>query len=219
MKLILQIVFTLRLETKLIDPEIADYYYLVSNGTREVDGVNVFEYLVFELNYEPLIVEIDSSTSNSLFVPTSSQQGVEAIGTVSNPVIASGDTLVVAGETFTYTPGTGSVSSGILIGGQSATVDPSVSPGEQMRIIVYNNQGLIQNTNTIVTFTGTVATGPNSLTSNQGDQVTIDGTTLTVDFSSVQAISETSTISESTSVTAGKTIIVDGTTKHLQIFL
>ena len=100
-----------------------------------------------------------------------------------------------------------------MIGGQSATVDPSVSPGEQIRIIVYNNQGLIQNTNTVVTFTGTVATGPNSLTSNQGDQVTIAGTTLTVDFSSVQAISETSTVSESTSVTAGKTIIVDGTTK------
>ena len=203
----------IKIRNETIDPEIADYYYLVSNGTREVDGVTVYEYLVFELNYEPLIVEIDSSTSNSLFVPTSSQQGVEAIGTVSNPVIASGDTLVVAGETFTYTPGTGSVSSGILIGGQSATVDPSVSPGEQIRIIVYNNQGLIQNTNTVVTFTGTVATGPNSLTSNQGDQVTIDGTTLTVDFSSVQAISETSTVSESTSVTAGKTIIVDGTTK------
>ena len=105
-----------------------------------------------------MIVEIDSSTSNSLFVPTSSQQGVEAIGTVSNPVIASGDTLVVAGETFTYTSRTGSVSSGILIGGQSATVDPESS--EQIRIIVYNNQGLIQNTNTVVTFTGTVATGP-----------------------------------------------------------
>ena len=73
----------LKIKNSDIDPEVADYYFLVDNGTRDVDGVTVYEYLVFERNYEPLIVEIDNSSSNSLFVPTGTNSGVEAIGSVS----------------------------------------------------------------------------------------------------------------------------------------
>ena len=58
----------LKLKTQTLI-QISDYYFLVDNGTRDVDGVTVYEYLVFERNYEPLIVEIDNSSSNS-FVPT-----------------------------------------------------------------------------------------------------------------------------------------------------
>ena len=203
----------LKIKNSTIDPEVADYYYLVSNGTKTVDGILVYEYLVFELNYEPLIVEIDSSTSNSLFVPTSSQQGVEAIGSVSNPVISAGDTLVIDGATFSYTPGTGTTSSGISIGGESATVDPVISANERMQMIIYDTNGTIANSNTLVTFRGTTASATTSLSSNKDDEFTIDGTTVTVDYSAVSSISETSTATETTPMSAGETVIVDGVTK------
>lgn len=203
----------LKIKNETIDPEVADYYYLVSNGTRDVSGITVYEYLVFELNYEPLIVEIDSSTTNSLFVPTSSEQGVEAIGSVSNPVIVSGDSLVIDGVSFAYTPGSGTVSSGISIGGDSATVDPVVGPGEKMQMVIYGSTGTIINANTVVTFRGTTATASSSLTSSKDDEITIDGTTLTVDFSGVSSISETSTATETTAIASGETIEVDGVSK------
>ena len=201
----------LKIKNETIDPEVADYYYLVSNATRQVSGITIYEYLVFELNYEPLIVEIDSSTTNSLFVPTSSQQGVEAIGSVSNPVFSSGDAIVVDGESFTYTPGSGSVSTGITI--QGATVDPVVSVGEKMQMVIYGSTGTIVNANTVVTFRGTTATASSSLTSSKDDEITIDGTTLTVDFSGVSSISETSTATETTSIASGQTIEVDSVSK------
>ena len=203
----------LKIKNSTIDPEVADYYYLVSNGTKTVDGILIYEYLVFELNYEPLIVEIDSSTSNSLFVPTSSQQGVEAIGSVSNPVISAGDSLVIDGTTFSYVPGSGTSSSGINIGGESATVDPVVSLNERMQMIVYGSNGTIENSNTLVTFRGTTATATSGLTSQKDDEVTINGTTLTVDFSAVSSISESSTATETTAISAGETVIVDSVTK------
>ena len=135
-----------------VDTEIQGNYYLVSDGTRISNGINVYEYLVFDQTYEPLIVEIDTTTDNSVYIPTSGSIGVEAIGYVSNPTILSGDTLVIDGEIFTYAPGTGSTSTGISIGGNTATADPIVSEGEQVRIVVYGADGLIANTNKTVTF-------------------------------------------------------------------
>jgi hypothetical protein len=203
----------IKIKNETIDPEIADYYYLVSNGTKEVGGITIYEYLVFELNYEPLIVEIDSSTSSSLFVPTSSSQGVEAIGSVSNPVFASGDALVIDGISYTYTPGSGSVSSGIAIGGDGATVDPVISANEKMQMVVYGNNGTIVNSNTVVTFRGTTATATSALASVKDDIIEIDGTPLTIGYSAISSISETSSVTETTAVASGDTIVVDGTTK------
>ena len=113
----------LKIKNSDIDPEVADYYFLVDNGTRDVDGVTVYEYLVFERNYEPLIVEIDNSSSNSLFVP-GTNSGVEAIGSVSYPVFNSGDELVIDGVSHVYTPDAGGGTGGLVLGGTTATVDP-----------------------------------------------------------------------------------------------
>ena len=206
----------LKIRNTDIEPEIADYYYLVENGTREVDGVTIYEYLVFELNYEPLIVEIDSSTTDSLFVPTGSESAVEAIGSVSFPTFASGDALVIDGEQFTYTPGAGGGSTGIVLGGSTATVDPIVSEGEQARIIVYNSSGAIANTNTLITFDGTSATGSNGVTANNGDEFTINGDSITVAFSATQSIEAITQTTISDNLTTGGTLIFDSTNETQQ---
>ena len=152
----------LKIKNAEIEPEITDYYYLVENGTREVDGATIYEYLVFELNYEPLIVEIDNSTSNSLFVPTGSSSGVEAIGSSQEPDFQSGDTLVIDGESFSYVPGAGGATNINITG---TTVDPIVSEGETARLLVYNSNGFIANTNTLIQFDGTSTTGTLGVTS------------------------------------------------------
>jgi hypothetical protein len=201
----------LKIKNTDIEPEIADYYYLVENGTREVDGATIYEYLVFELNYEPLIVEIDSSTTDSLFVPTGSESAVEAVGTVSFPDFSSGDALVIDGEQFTYTPGAGGGTTGIALGGATATVDPVVSEGEQGRLVIYDSNGFIANANTLITFDGTSATGTNGVTAQNGDQFTINGETVTVEFSSTQSIEAVSTTTTSDNLTTGGTLIFDST--------
>ena len=201
----------LKIKNTDIEPEIADYYYLVENGTREVDGATIYEYLVFELNYEPLIVEIDSSTTDSLFVPTGSESAVEAIGTVSFPNFISGDAIIIDGEQFTYTPGAGGGTQGITLGGSTATVDPVVSEGEQGRLVIYDSNGFIANANTLITFDGTSATGTNGVTAQNGDQFTINGETVTVAFSSTQSIEAVSTTTTSDNLTTGGTLIFDST--------
>jgi hypothetical protein len=201
----------LKISNDEIDPTIDGYYLLIANGTKVVDGVTIYEYLVFEEDFEPVIVEIDSATTNSIFVPTNTDSGVEAIGTVSNPIIVSGDILVVDGTSVSYTPSSGTIS-GITILGSVA--NPVVSEGEQARFVVYDDAGLVENgTNTTVTFSGTVAKTTGAFSSTVGDQVTIDGTTLTVDYSASSSISLTSTAIRSSTLTTGNTVIVDGVTK------
>jgi hypothetical protein len=197
-----------------IDPTIDGYYLLIANGTKTVNGATIYEYLVFEEDFEPLIVEIDSATTNSIFVPTNADSGVEAIATVSNPIIASGDVIVIDGTSVSYTPGTTSAS-GISILGTVA--NPTVSEGEQARFVIYNSSGLVENgTNTTVTFSGTVATATGSFSSTYGDQVTIDDTnTLTVDYSGSQSISLTSTATRTSLLTTGNTVVIDGVTKSV----
>lgn len=198
----------LKIKNSEIEPEITDYYYLVENGTRDVDGKIVYEYLVFELNYEPLIVEIDNSTSNSLFVPTGSTSGVEAIGTVSYPEFQSGDTLVIDGESFSYTPGAGG-GGGINLTG--TTVDPIVAENEQARLAVYGSNGFILNSNTVITFDGTSSTGTLGVTSNEGDQFKINNQTVTVQYSSQQSIEAITSITTTDNITAGQTLVFDST--------
>jgi hypothetical protein len=201
----------IKISSDIIDPTIDGYYLLISNGTKTVDGVTIYEYLVFEEDFEPLIVEIDSATTNSIFVPTSTDGGVEAIGTVSNPTIASGDTIVIDNTSFSYTPASGTTSGLTILG---SVANPVVSEGEQARFVIYNDAGLVENgTNTTVTFSGTVATTTSSFSSTVGDQVTIDGTTLTIDYSGSQSISLTSTATRSSTLTTGNTVIIGGVTK------
>lgn len=186
-----------------IDPEINGYYYLVNDGTEAFDDVTVHKYLVFDTDYEPVTVEIDSTTTNSIYVPTSQNIGVEAIGSNSNPILIDGETLVIDGTSFVYEEGTGGSSSGIIIGGTTATPDPIVSEGEQIRLVVYDDAGLIRNANTVVTFGGNNIEAVNSITSNQGDVFSINGTNITVDFSSTQNIEAISSITTSTSIATG----------------
>ena len=192
-----------------VDPEIQGNYYLVSDGTRVSNDLTVYEYLVFDQTYEPLIVEIDTTTDNSVYIPTSGSIGVEAIGYVSNPTILSGDTLVIDGEIFTYVPGTGGTSTGISIGGSTATADPIVSEGEQVRIVVYGDDGLIANTNTLVTFSGTNATATQTVASLAGDKIDINGETITIDYSATQSIRAESTATVTTDLTTGETLVID----------
>ena len=203
----------LKISADQISPTIAGYYMLASNGTKTVSGSTVHEYLVFEEDLEPLIVEIDNETANSVFVPTNTDSGVEAIGSVSNPVFANGDIIVIDGTTFTYAP-SGTTSTGITILGTIA--NPVVLEGEQARFVIYNAGGLVENgTNTTVTFSGTVATTTSAFSSTVGDEVTIDGTTLTVDYAGSQSITETTTATRSSTLTTGNTVVIDGITKTI----
>ena len=201
----------LKISADEITPTIAGYYLMSSNGTKTVNGTTVHEYLVFEEDFEPLTVEIDSTTTNSIFVPTSEDSGVEAIGSVSNPEFTNGETITIDGTTFTYTP-SGTTSSGITILGTVA--NPIVTEGEQASFVVYNESGLVENgTNTTVTFSGTVAKTTGAFSSTYGDQITIDGTSLTVDYSASETISKTTTATRSSALTTGNTVIIDGVTK------
>jgi len=201
----------IKISSDNVDPNIAGYYLLSANGTKTVGGNTIYEYLVFEEDFEPLIVEIDSETTNSVFVPTNTDSGVEAIGSVSNPVFTSGDTIYIDGVNVSYVPSSASAS-GISILGTVA--NPVVSEGEQASFVIYNNSGLVANsTNTTVTFSGTVANTTGSFTSTVGDEVTIDGTTLTVDYSGSQSISLTSSATEDSHLTTGNTVTIDGVTK------
>jgi len=194
-----------------IDPSIDGYYLLAANGTKTVSGSTVYEYLVFEEDFEPVIVEIDSSTTSSIFVPTNTDSGIEAIGSVSNPVFTSSDTLVVDDESFTYSS-SGSSSSGISIKGTVA--NPVISEGEQARFVIYNASGLVENgTNTTVTFSGTVAKTTGAFSSNQGDQITIDTIPLTIDYSNTESISKKTTATRVSPLTTGNTVDIDGTAK------
>ena len=203
----------LKISNENISPSIDGYYLLIANGTKNVNSAVVHEYLVFEEDFEPLIVEIDSATTNSVFVPTNADSGVEAIGSVSNPTISTGEILVIDGTSFTYTP-TAASASGITILGTVA--NPVVSEGEQASFVVYNSGGTVENgTSTRVTFSGTVATTTGSFTSTVGDQITIDGNTLTVDYAGTQSITTTSTATRTSPLTTGNTVVIDSVSKSV----
>lgn len=203
----------LKIANENISPTIDGYYLLIANGTKIVSGTTVYEYLVFEEDFEPLVVEIDSGTTNSVFVPTNADSGVEAIGSVSNPIISSGEVLVIDGTSFTYTPSSASAS-GITILGTVA--NPVVSEGEQASFVVYNSGGTVENgTNTRVTFSGTVAKTTGSFTSTVGDNITIDGNTLTVDYAGTQSVTTTSTATRTSPLTTGNTVVIDSVSKSV----
>jgi hypothetical protein len=201
----------LKISGSEIDPSIADYYLLTLDGTRDVDSVTIYEYLVFEQDFEPVIVEIDVSTTNSIYVPTSTDSGVEAIGTASNPIINIGDTLYIDGTEFVYSSVAGGGASGITILG--STANPVVEPGERASFVIYDANGLVVNTNTTVIFTGTVAQTTGGFSSTYGDQITIDGATLTVDYSATNDINLESNGTTSSTLDTGKTVVIDGVSK------
>ena len=149
--------------------------------------------------------EIDNSTSNSLFVPTGSSSGVEAIGTVSYPDFQSGDTLVIDGESFSYVPGAGGATNINITG---TTVDPIVNEGETARLLVYNSNGFIANTNTLIQFDGTSTTGTLGVTSTQGDQFKINDNVVTVDFSDTTSIEATTSVTTTDNIGTGGTLVL-----------
>ena len=200
-----------------IDPELNGYYYLIDDGTVVSAGTTAYKYLVFDTDFEPVIVEIDSATVNSIYVPTSDNSGVEAIGTKSNPVFINSEVLIIDGGSFTYQEGVGNTATGVIIGGNSATPDPIVSSSDQIRITVYDDTNLIKNTNTIVNFTGTGLTAPNLATSLTGDSIVINGNTntpLIIENSSTQSISAVSSITTSSDLESSSelTVTVDNVT-------
>ena len=190
-----------------VEPKINGYYNLVDNGTREINGDTVFEYLVFDDDYEPVTVEIDSTTDNSVFVPLRTQTlGITATGTISNPVISDGDILEINGAQFTFS--TSTTLGTFSIGGSTATPDPVVSRDDQGRIFVYGIDGQVKNTNTLITFSGTSATTTSVLNSNDGDIININGTDLEIAFSSEQSISVSSSQTETQSLDSNRTLSI-----------
>lgn len=201
----------LRVVSSGIQPEIQGYFYPVYESTQTYNGMPVYLYLIFDMNYEAVIVEIDTSTSNSVYVPTQSIPYVEANGSVVNPNIVDGDTLVINGNSYVYDP-VGVGTTRVQIYGSEFSVNPFVQAGERIRISVFDSFGQLANNNSTVTFTGTVAETENPVTSEIGDQINIDGTILTVAASSDSEIVIVSDNNELTEVPVGSTILVDGQT-------
>ena len=142
---------------------------------------------------------------------TGTNSGVEAIGSVSYPVFNSGDELVIDGVSHVYTPGAGGGTGGLVLGGTTATVDPVISEGEQGRIIVYDSNGFIANTNTLITFDGTSASGTLGVSSVNGDVFNINGEAITVQFSSTQNIEAITSSTETDTIPTGGTLVFNST--------
>ena len=189
----------LKIDSYEIDPKINGYFNLVDDGIKDQNGSIIWEYLVFDTEYEPLMVEIDETTDNSVYVPTSEDSGVEAIGSVSNPLFTVGDELVINGEKYTY-DGTSGSAYGITIGGIDAISDPFVTTGEEARIVVYDENGLPLNSNSVVVFDGTKLSCGVSSTSITGDIILINGVSITIANSSERTITKTSEINKSSNI-------------------
>lgn len=214
----------LKIQNQNIDPEIKGYYYLVLEEEVEISGLTIYKYIVFETNYEPLIVEIDDLSSDSVFVPTPTDSNVEAIGTKANPEFSNGETLFVDGVEYVYNDTTSGVTQ-VTIEADESAANPFVQYKETIRLVVYDQLGVIVNNNTTLELMGTSAIS-SSVTSNIGDQFTIEGTTVTVEPSSVSTILLKSDNPETTNVSNGSTfevnsnvftfgdIVVDGTVSN-----
>ncbi|MDC1446344.1 hypothetical protein N8344_00065 [bacterium] len=201
----------LKIVNSNVDPEIEGNYYFVFEEEIESNDLTLYEYIVFDLSFEPLIVEIDSTTDNSVYVPTASEIGVEAIGYISNPTFDNGDTLHIDGKAYTFAPEKTTIPD-ISIGGDTANPDPIVSPDEQVRIVVYDSNGLIANTNTLVTFSGTNAHADTTVASEKDDEITINGSSLIIDYSATQSIQAESTATTANNLTTGSTLSISSGT-------
>ena len=199
----------LKIISSSINPSIQGYYYPVYNSTQTYNGVDVYLYLIFDMNYEAVIVEIDTSTSNSIYVPTETIPYVEANGTVSNPVFSSGDTIVINSTPYSYNS-SGIGTSTVQIYASEYSVNPFVQEGERIRLSVFDKNGLLINNNSTVLFSGTAIETYADVDSLVGDQITIQGVPLTVGPSSETSISIISDNNEFTEVAIGSTIVLDG---------
>lgn len=197
----------LRIINEEIDPELNGYYNIVDDGTESLDGITVYKYLVFDTDFEPVTVEIDASSQNSIFVPTSENAGVEAISLNSNAQIIEGEVLVIDGNSYTYVENTISTT-GITIGGADATSNPIVSSGEQISITVYDQNNIIKNTNTLITFSGNSIHATNNVTSNEGDSITINDVALVVEAIDNGTIEATSTLTTEDNISSGSELSV-----------
>ena len=206
----------LKIDSIDIDPVINGYYNLIPDGTRNVNGIEIFEYLVFDKDYEPLIVEIDTTTNDSIYVPTSDQIGVEAVGSQSNPNFNNGDTIVIDGSPYSYVSGSSSTVGGINIGNNS-TPNPILVPGEDIgRIFVYGNSTNILNEETYIYFTGaSVQATRGVINTSAGDIISIDDNDIIIESSSVNKIIATSTEDYTIPLVANESLsIYDGSTTY-----
>ena len=199
----------LKIVSSGIQPNIQGYYYPVFDSVQTYNGLDVYLYLIFDMNYEAVIVEIDTSTSNSIYVPTQTIPYVEANGSISNPSFDQGDTIVINGTSYSYnTSGIGT--SQVQIYGSEFAVNPFVQAGERIRISVFDSSGQLVNNNSTVTFTGTVANTTLPFAPSVGDQISVDGTVLTVEPSfSANRIVIISDNTELTEVPVGSTIEIN----------
>lgn len=206
----------LRINNEEIDPELNGYYYLIEDGTIEAsDGTTVFKYLVFDTDFEPIAVEIDTTTDNSVFVPSNDSTGVEAISLNSNPNIIDGETLVINNTSFVFDSNdTAGSTSALRIGGDNAAiVNPVVTPGDKIDISVFDQfDNQLNAGNSIVTFTGTVAQATNNVTAQENDTITIDDVNFIVSNIDTGPIVATSGIDTSDSLPSGSELIVTGDT-------
>jgi hypothetical protein len=193
----------LKINSVDIDPVVNGYFNLVDDGEKVQNGQTIYEYLVFDTEYEPFVVEIDETTDNSVFVPTPSDTGVEAIGSVSNPSFVNGDKLVINGNDYIFDASNTGTTFGLTIGGASATTDPFVTTGEEARIVVYDENNSQLNPNTVVRFDGTKLRFDQAVSSNEGDVFTINGVSVTVDYSSETTITATSSVDTDTNIASG----------------
>jgi hypothetical protein len=204
----------IKILSSYVDPSVDGYYYLIEDGELYENGLTVYKYLVFETNFEPLIVEIDQSSSDSVYSPTPGALGVEAIGSKSKPNIIDGDTLVINGESYSYDAD--AVTGGsIFIQGE--VTNPYVQSGESIRISIYDYNGQLVNDNNVVQFSSLNVVGTNAVTSSVGDKILIDGVELTINPSFISDIEVLSTADYNTNILSGETIIVDGTTVTVDI--
>ena len=198
----------LRIINDEIDPILNGYYNFVDDGIEILDGTTVYKYLVFDTDFEPVTVEIDTSSQNSIFVPTSDNAGVEAISLNSNVQIIEGEFLVIDGVSYTYIDDGININAGINIGGANATPNPIINAGEQISIVVYDQNDIIKNTNTLITFSGNNIHATNNVTSLSGDEITINGNLITIENIDNGDIEATSTLSVTDNISSGSTLSV-----------
>ena len=182
----------LKINSVEVDPTVNGYFNLVDDGEKIQNGQTVYEYLVFDNDYEPFIVEIDETTNNSVYVPTPDDSGVEAIGSVSNPNFVNGERLSINGNVYVYNSSTDSSTFGITIGGEGAITDPFITTGEEARIVVYDENNNILNSDTDVRFGGTRIDGDGTVNSVKGDIIKVNGVSINIDYSSQTSITATS---------------------------
>ena len=198
----------LRIVSNNISPNVKGYYRLVWNTMTAIGDLTIFEYLVFSEDYDPLIVEIDDTTSNSLFVPIPNTSAVSAIGSVSNPDLNDGDVLMIDGDEYVFSESAGS-SAGIHLYGSET--DPLVTVGDKIKMVGIDKDGNVINPiSSVITFDHATLRTTEPFLAVSGDVININGETLIVENASEETIRIESLSTEQDILTTGNQLNLDG---------